>query len=38
MTEDAVTDVWEDWQDAVNMTASELESWLATWGRRVRTS
>lgn len=22
--------VWDDWQDAVNMTASELEKWLDT--------
>jgi len=23
-------DVWDDWQDAVNMTAGELEKWLDT--------
>jgi hypothetical protein len=23
-------DVWDDWQDAVNMTATELEKWLDT--------
>ena len=23
-----VDDVWEDWQQAVNMTAKELETWL----------
>lgn len=23
-------DVWDAWQDAVNMTASELEGWLGT--------
>ena len=25
-----VDEVWDDWQDAVNMTASELEKWLDT--------
>jgi len=23
-------DVWDDWRDAVNMTASEIEKWLET--------
>ena len=27
-TDDDVQDVWDDWQDAVNMTPSELGSWL----------
>ncbi len=27
---DAVADVWDDWQDAVNMTAKQLEKWLST--------
>jgi hypothetical protein len=26
----AVEEVWDDWKDAVNMTASELEEWLDT--------
>lgn len=26
----AVDEVWKDWKDAVNMTASELEKWLDT--------
>ncbi|MGA8211621.1 MAG: DUF3140 domain-containing protein [Nocardioidaceae bacterium] len=26
----AVEDVWEDWRDAVNMTAGDLETWLET--------
>ena len=30
MTTTGVDDVWDDWKDAVNMTASELESWLET--------
>jgi hypothetical protein len=31
MTDDTLLDdVWGDWQDAVNMTAKELEDWLAT--------
>ena len=30
MTHSDVADVWEDWQQAVNMTAKELESWLET--------
>jgi hypothetical protein len=25
-----VGEVWDDWKDAVNMTASELEGWLET--------
>ena len=25
-----IDEVWDDWQDAVNMTASELETWLGT--------
>jgi hypothetical protein len=25
-----VSEVWSDWQEAVNMTASELEGWLET--------
>jgi hypothetical protein len=25
-----VDDVWDDWKDAVNMTASEIEQWLDT--------
>src|SRR6187200_3039433 len=28
--QDAVTEVWKDWQDAVNMTAQELEDFLDT--------
>ncbi len=27
---DAVAEVWDDWQDAVNMTAQQLEDWLAS--------
>jgi len=27
---DTVDDVWDDWGDAVNMTASQLDDWLAT--------
>jgi hypothetical protein len=30
MTASAVDEVWDDWKDAVNMTASELEKWLDT--------
>ncbi|WP_245155816.1 DUF3140 domain-containing protein [Nocardioides sp. 503] len=30
MSADDLADVWEDWQDAVNMTAGELEDWLET--------
>ena len=26
----AVDDVWDEWRDAVNMTAKELEEWLTT--------
>lgn len=29
-TNDAVAEVWDDWQDAVNMTPAELEKWLGT--------
>jgi hypothetical protein len=25
-----VDEVWDDWQEAVNMTATELEGWLGT--------
>jgi hypothetical protein len=28
--EEAVAEVWADWQDAVNMTAKELEDFLGT--------
>lgn len=28
MAQDAVAEVWEDWKEAVNMTASELEHFL----------
>ena len=27
---EGLDDVWQDWQDAVNMTAGELEKWLET--------
>jgi hypothetical protein len=27
---DSVADVWDDWQDAVNMTAKELEDFLGS--------
>ena len=30
MTNDAVADVWDEWQDAVNMTAKELDDFLDT--------
>lgn len=30
MTADGLDDVWDDWKNGVNMTASELEQWLAT--------
>lgn len=30
MTTGGLDEVWDDWKDAVNMTASELESWLDT--------
>ncbi len=29
-TDDAVAEVWDEWQDAVNMTAQQLEDFLAT--------
>ena len=29
-TDEAVAVVWDDWQDAVNMTAKELEDFLGT--------
>lgn len=29
-TNDAVAEVWDDWQDAVNMAPAELEKWLGT--------
>lgn len=29
-TDDAVADVWDEWQDAVNMTAKQVEDFLAT--------
>jgi hypothetical protein len=28
--EDVVADVWDDWQEAVNLTATELEDFLGT--------
>ena len=28
MSSDKVADVWDDWQDAVNMSARQLEQWL----------
>ena len=30
MADAAVSEVWDDWQGAVTMTASELERWLQT--------
>lgn len=30
MTRDDIDEVWDDWQDAVNMTAKELEDFLGT--------
>jgi hypothetical protein len=27
---EGLDDVWDDWRDAVNMTAKELEGWLET--------
>ena len=30
MTDSELDEVWNDWKDAVNMTASELERWLDT--------
>lgn len=29
-TDEAVAEVWDDWQDAVNMTATQLEDFLQT--------
>jgi hypothetical protein len=29
-TSGGVAEIWDDWQDAVNMTASELKRWLQT--------
>ena len=29
-TDDAVAEVWDDWQDAVNLTAKQLEDFLDT--------
>lgn len=29
-TDDAVAEVWDDWQDAVNLTAQQLEDFLGT--------
>lgn len=29
-TEESVQEVWDDWQEAVNMTPKELETWLDT--------
>ncbi|MEV7429975.1 MULTISPECIES: DUF3140 domain-containing protein [unclassified Nocardioides] len=28
MSAEGLDEVWDDWKEAVNMTASELESWL----------
>lgn len=30
MTADGLDEVWDEWKDAVNMSASELETWLDT--------
>ena len=30
MTADGLDEVWDEWRQAVNMTASELDSWLET--------
>ncbi len=30
MTTDGLDEVWDDWKDAVTMTAAELERWLDT--------
>src|SRR4051812_8739877 len=30
MPDKSLDDVWDDWNDAVNMTAKELEDWLQT--------
>jgi hypothetical protein len=29
-SDSSVAEVWDDWQDAVNMTAKQLGDWLAT--------
>ncbi|MDT9591447.1 DUF3140 domain-containing protein [Nocardioides zeae] len=29
-TDDDVAEIWDDWQDAVNMAPAELEKWLET--------
>ncbi|KQU06577.1 DNA-binding protein [Rhodococcus sp. Leaf7] len=29
-TPDGLDDIWDDWNDAVNMTRKELSDWLAT--------
>ena len=30
MSREALTDVWQDWQDAVNMSPRQLQEWLET--------
>jgi hypothetical protein len=30
VTSEKVADVWDDWRDAVNMSAGQLEKWLDT--------
>jgi hypothetical protein len=30
VTSEKVADVWDDWRDAVNMSAGQLETWLDT--------
>ena len=30
MSESGLDDVWDEWQEAVNMTATQLEDWLDT--------
>jgi len=30
VTAEGLDDIWDDWEQAVNMTAKELESWLDT--------
>jgi hypothetical protein len=30
VTDETVDDVWDDWKQAVNMTAGDLEKWLDT--------
>lgn len=30
MAADKIDDVWDEWQDAVNMTANELDGWLSS--------